>query len=166
MPACSLRPMVSEEVDAFLDTARAQWVIDLVSGGGFDEEAARAKADADFAAWLPDGAATPGHFRFVVEDETGARVGSVWLVERLRAGRPFCHLLDIRIDPDRRHCGFGREAMRLLELEARRRGHDGIELNVFGNNDVARALYRAEGYVETFVTMRKRLTGVPEEPAG
>lgn len=158
--------MASEEFDAFLDAARAQWVIDLRSGARFDEEAARAKADADFAAWLPDGAATPGHFPFVLEDEAGARVGSVWLVERLRAGRSFCHLLDIRIDAARRHSGYGREAMRLLELEARRRGHDAIELNVFGNNDVARALYRTEGYQETFVTMRKPLTGVPEEAGG
>lgn len=147
--------MVPEEVDAFLDAARAQWETDLMVGAGFDGPAARAKAEVDFAAWLPDGAATPGHFRFVVEDEAGARVGTVWLAERLRSGHPFCHLLDIRIDADRRHRGFGRAAMRLIELEARARGYDAVELNVFGNNDVARALYRGEGYQETFVTMRK-----------
>lgn len=147
--------MVSEEVDAFLGTARAQWVSDLVVGAGFDEAAAEAKAEADFAAWLPDGPGTPGHLRFVVEDEAGRRVGTVWLVERVRAGRTFCHLLDLRIDADRRHLGFGRQVMRLLELEARRRGYEAIELNVFGNNEVARSLYRTEGYRETFVTMRK-----------
>jgi ribosomal protein S18 acetylase RimI-like enzyme len=155
--------MASEEVGAFLDTARAQWVRDLVSGAGFDEEAARAKADADFAAWLPDGAATTGQFPFVVEDATGARVGTVWLVERRRAGRPFGHLLDIRIDPGVRHRGYGRAAMRLLEAEALRRGYDGIELNVFGGNEVARALYGTEGYHETFVTMRKPLTARSED---
>lgn len=157
--------MVSAEVDAFLDSARAQWVVDLVSGAGFDEVVARAKAEADFLAWLPDGAATRGHSWFVVEDEAGARVGSVWLVERRRSGEAFCHLLDIGIDPDRQHRGFGRQAMRLLELEARQRGCDAIELNAFGSNDVARALYRAEGYQETFVTMRKRVSGVGEQPA-
>jgi ribosomal protein S18 acetylase RimI-like enzyme len=156
--------MVVEEVDAFLDTARAQWVSDLMSGAGFDEEAARAKADADFAAWLPDGAATPGQIPFVVEDEAGDRVGTVWLVERRRAGRRFCHLLDIRIDPDKRHRGYGRAAMRLVEAEALRRAYDGIELNVFGSNEVARALYRTEGYQETFVTMRKQLAAPQEGP--
>jgi ribosomal protein S18 acetylase RimI-like enzyme len=157
--------MVIEEVEAFLDTARAQWVKDLMSGADFDDEAARAKADTDFAAWLPEGAATPGQFPFVVEDEAGDRVGTVWIVERRRAGRPFCHLLDIRIDPGQRHRGYGRAAMQLVEAEALRRGYDGIELNVFGSNEVARALYRTEGYQETFVTMRKQLTGPQERPA-
>lgn len=156
--------MVSVEVDAFLDSARAQWVTDLMSGAGFDEAAARAKADTDFVAWLPDGVTTRGHSWFVVEDEAGARVGSVWLVERQRSGVPYCHLLDIRIDPDWRGRGFGRQAMRLLEREARQRGCAAIELNVFGSNAVARALYRAEGYRETFVTMRKPLTRPPEDP--
>jgi ribosomal protein S18 acetylase RimI-like enzyme len=150
--------MDAEEVEAFLEAARAQWVADLVSGAGFDEPAALAKADADFAAWLPDGPATPGHFRFVVQDEAGERVGSVWLVERARAEQRFCHLLDLRIDAGKRHLGFGREVMRLLEVEARQRGYDAIELNVFGNNQVARALYRTQGYQETFVTMRKTVT--------
>jgi ribosomal protein S18 acetylase RimI-like enzyme len=77
---------------------------------------------------------------------------------------PYCHLLDIRIDPDWRGRGFGRQAMRLLEREARQRGCAAIELNVFGSNAVARALYRAEGYRETFVTMRKPLTRPPEDP--
>lgn len=156
--------MGPEEAEAFLESARAQWVRDLVSGAGLDEEAAQQKADADLVAWCPGGAATPGHLFLVVQDEHGARVGTVWLVERAPAGRPSCHLLDIRIDPHQRHLGFGRRAMRLLEDEARRRGCREIVLNVFGNNDVARALYRMEGYQETFVTMRKPLTDAGEQP--
>jgi ribosomal protein S18 acetylase RimI-like enzyme len=47
--------------------------------------------------------------------------------------------------------------MRLAEDEARGRGIDRIELNVFGGNDVARGLYRSLGYVETAAQMRKDL---------
>ncbi len=44
-----------------------------------------------------------------------------------------------------------------LEVLARELGYDAIGLHVFGDNEVARALYRSAGYVETDVTMRKRL---------
>jgi ribosomal protein S18 acetylase RimI-like enzyme len=56
---------------------------------------------------------------------------------------------DISIDPDQQGRGYGRAAMRLAEDEARARGMDRIELNVFGGNEVARGLYRSMGYVET-----------------
>jgi len=37
------------------------------------------------------------------------------------------------------------------------RDYDAIGLHVFGDNDVARGLYRSSGYVETDVSMRKTL---------
>ena len=40
---------------------------------------------------------------------------------------------------------------------ARSLGYDAIGLHVFGDNDVARTLYRTSGYEETDVTMRKAL---------
>ena len=46
--------------------------------------------------------------------------------------------------------------MEALEV-ARALGYDAIRLHVFGDNAVARRLYRAVGYEETDVTMRKRL---------
>jgi ribosomal protein S18 acetylase RimI-like enzyme len=36
-------------------------------------------------------------------------------------------------------------------------GHDGIGLNVWGGNEVARGLYRSLGYVERSLQMRKQL---------
>jgi ribosomal protein S18 acetylase RimI-like enzyme len=47
--------------------------------------------------------------------------------------------------------------MLLAEEEARVRGLNRIELNVFGGNDVARGLYRSLGYVETSAQMAKDL---------
>jgi ribosomal protein S18 acetylase RimI-like enzyme len=47
--------------------------------------------------------------------------------------------------------------MRALEAEARSRGLPVLELNVWGGNEVARALYRSEGYAERAVFMSKDL---------
>ena len=43
----------------------------------------------------------------------------------------------------------------MLFAEARRRGYGRLGLNVFGNNDVARSLYRSLGYEENGVFMTK-----------
>ena len=65
---------------------------------------------------------------------------------------------DIRIDEGQRSHGFGRAAMIAVEAEATRRGIDRIALNVLGDNERARSLYRSLGYAECAVTMDKRLT--------
>ena len=67
-------------------------------------------------------------------------------------------LYDIEIDGRFRGRGLGREAMLLVEQEARRRGFVEIRLNVFGGNETARSLYRSLQYVEFAIGMRKRLT--------
>jgi ribosomal protein S18 acetylase RimI-like enzyme len=52
---------------------------------------------------------------------------------------------DIRIDEGQRSRGFGRAAMIAVEAEATRRGIDRIALNVLGDNERARSLYRSRG---------------------
>ena len=44
-----------------------------------------------------------------------------------------------------------------LNNMARTLGYDEIGLHVFGDNEIARNLYRSAGYVETNVSMVKRL---------
>ena len=61
------------------------------------------------------------------------------------------------LDESARGRGFGREALRLVEEQARSRGMTRIDLNVFGGNAVARSLYASEGYAESSVHMRKPL---------
>jgi len=51
----------------------------------------------------------------------------------------------------------GRQAMLLLEDEARSRGLSRISLNVFGGNEIARSLYRSLGYAENAVWIGKTL---------
>ena len=155
-PTVRLRPITAAEFPAFVTASKAGYAEGIEIHGGQTHEAALQKAEADFPAVLPLGLDTPGHFIFIVE-VNGAAVGRLWLAEREMAGRRVLYVYDVSIHPEHQGHGYGRAAMRLAEEEARRRGIDRIELNVFGGNDVARGLYRSLGYVETAAQMRKDL---------
>jgi ribosomal protein S18 acetylase RimI-like enzyme len=66
-------------------------------------------------------------------------------------------IYDIEVDEAFRGRGYGRAALLALEPLARELGYDTVGLHVFGDNEVARNLYRTSGYVETDVMMNKRL---------
>jgi ribosomal protein S18 acetylase RimI-like enzyme len=155
--AVRLRPVADDEIASFVAATRADYELGIVNAG-LSEEEAHAKAEHDFATLVRDGRPVAGQELFVVEEtETGTPVGRVWLGERF-AGQPIGFLYDIEIDERVRGRGLGREAMLLVEEEARRRGFDEIRLNVFGGNETAHSLYRSLGYAEFTTGMRKRLT--------
>ena len=155
-PSVRLRPITAAEFPAFVAASKEGYAEGIELHGGQTREAALQKAEADFPAVLPMGLDTPGHFIFAVEADDVA-VGRLWLAEREMAGRRVLYVYDISINPEHQGRGYGRAAMRLAEDEARSRGIDRIDLNVFGGNDVARRLYRSLGYVETAAQMRKDL---------
>jgi ribosomal protein S18 acetylase RimI-like enzyme len=151
-----LRPLTDAEYGAMVVASKAGYAEAIEQHGGQTHEAAIEKAEADFAALLPQGLATPGHWHFVVEAD-GTSVGRLWLAERASGGRRALFVYDISISPEHQGRGIGRRTMQLAEEEARVRGAERIELHVFGGNEVARGLYRSLGYVETSVQMRKDL---------
>jgi ribosomal protein S18 acetylase RimI-like enzyme len=153
-----LRPVADHDVASFVASARDGYELSMVNDAGLGAEEAHAKAERDFAMLVQDGRPVAGQQLFIIEDtETGARVGRVWLGERFPE-QPIGFLYDIEIEERFRGRGLGREAMLLVEQEARRRGFVEIRLNVFGGNETARSLYRSLRYVEFAVGMRKRLT--------
>lgn len=155
-PTLSLRPLRPDEFAGFVAASKGGYARDISEHGGFSEEFARKKAENDFAAVLPAGLETPGHGIFVVEADT-ERVGVLWVAQREVGARQVLFIYDIEIDEAHRGRGYGRSAMLLAEQEARLRGLNRVELNVFGGNAVARALYRSLGYVETSAQMAKDL---------
>lgn len=155
-PTIRIRPVTANEFPALLAASTADYAHDIEVHGGQSHEAAQQKADADTAAILPDGIATAGHAMFVVEAD-GEPVGRLWLAERESGGRQVIFVYDVSIDPAYQGRGYGRATMLLVEDEARSRGINRVELNVFGGNEVARGLYRSLGFVETSVQMAKDL---------
>jgi ribosomal protein S18 acetylase RimI-like enzyme len=115
-------------------------------------------ASADLAELLPEGAATPGNEVRSVMSADGQVVGSVWLGPKGPGDTYTCVVWDIHIEPAVRGRGFGRAAMLEAEALAGRMGYARIELHVFGDNTVARQLYRSLGYIETDIQMRRELT--------
>jgi ribosomal protein S18 acetylase RimI-like enzyme len=152
-----LRPLLDDELPAFIDHGRAAYARDMVAQAGLTPEQAEQKAQNDWARLLPNGAVGSGHHLFAVEDEeSGERVGDLWIAERssdFEGTAAFVY--SIEIAEAFRGRGYGKQAMLLAEDEVRARGISHIALNVFGGNEVARSLYRSLGYTETAVFMRK-----------
>jgi ribosomal protein S18 acetylase RimI-like enzyme len=155
-----LGPLRDDEFDAWVEHGKAEYARDMIVNAGAPPDQAREKAESDWQTLLPQRVETFDQFIYAVEDESGERVGSVWFARRETQFEGWvAFVYAIEIDEQSRGRGFGREAMLLLEDEARARGLDRISLNVFGGNEVARNLYRSLGYAESAVWMAKQLGG-------
>lgn len=154
--AVSLRPMTSDELASYRARMIADYAAALVRDAGMDADEARHKAETDTVAHWP-GADPPADNVLAIVEADGEAVGHAWFAESSRNDRRTIFVNDVEIDEAQRGRGLGRAAMGLVEDEARARGIDRVELNVFGGNTAARSLYRSLGYDEVAVGMRKLL---------
>jgi ribosomal protein S18 acetylase RimI-like enzyme len=155
-----LRPLRSDEFVDFLELLRVEYVRSLVEEAGMSTQAAEDKATADHASLFPDQAQQPHHRIYLLEDvATGERAGHLFWAERQPPGSlgTRAYLYELFIDDSFRRRGLGRRALELLEEDARAQGLPGIDLNVWGGNEAARALYRSAGFGERAVFMSKEL---------
>jgi ribosomal protein S18 acetylase RimI-like enzyme len=155
-----LRPLRDDEFPVLLRLLRIEYVRSMVEEAGLSAQAAEDKATADHASLFPDGRQQPHHRISFLEDvTTGDRVGYLFWAERQPPGSlgTRAYLYELFIDEPFRGRGLGRRALELLEEEARSQGLPGIDLNVWGGNDAARALYRSAGFGERAVFMSKEL---------
>jgi GNAT superfamily N-acetyltransferase len=152
-----LRPLRNEELEEFIEASRSDYIEDLIAHARMSKEFARDKAEHDLAAFAGADAIPDGHSLYWIEDG-GERVGRLWFGERssVRVGR-LVWLYELEIGQPFRGRGYGRRALELLEQEVERRGIGEIALNVWGGNEIARSLYRAQGYFERSVEMAKEL---------
>jgi ribosomal protein S18 acetylase RimI-like enzyme len=154
-----LRPMTDDEFDGWLGRARTTYAEDVRVELGYTAEAAREKSQSDFASLLPDGVSSSGQTMLTAEDaESGELVGYLWFGVRDFGGQRIGFVWNIEVLEAARGRGYGRAIMSALEEQVAARGIDRIDLNVFGGNKVARALYRSLGYRETHVGMTKQLS--------
>ena len=153
----TLLPMTADDWEVRREWLIRDYAADKVRAGTWPTDEAVARAEGELRQLLPQGVATPGHeLRTVVTDD-GATVGSIWLGPSGEVGCGACFLFDIEVRPEARGRGYGRAALLALEPLARDLGYEAIRLHVFGDNVVARNLYRSSGYVETDVNMSKSL---------
>jgi ribosomal protein S18 acetylase RimI-like enzyme len=148
----SLRPLDEEEVRTVAREIERGCAEQIEQYGHLEGQAARRKAAQD----IPQVLADPKNDIYALEED-GRRVGHLWIGERELQERRVLWIWDVFVDPGYRGRGLGREALRLAEDEARRRGLDRVELNVFGGNEVARRLYSSLDYEEIGVVMGKQV---------
>ncbi|MDP9795833.1 ribosomal protein S18 acetylase RimI-like enzyme [Catenuloplanes nepalensis] len=157
MRTVTLRPMHAGEFGAFRASVMNLTVDSLITSVGLAAEVARAKTFDELCASLPLGFDTPGHVLLIGESE-GERIGAAWFGLRhphAIAGCGFLHMLTV--DPDHRGRGLGRALLSAVEAEARARGCESLELNVFGTDKAAVGLYDTAGYDLITQQLRKRL---------
>jgi ribosomal protein S18 acetylase RimI-like enzyme len=141
----TLRPMTADEFQGYRGHLVAAYAQDLMELGAFpDLAAARAASEQSAVDLLPDGVDTPGQHLWTAYDGD-IPVGILWIA----VDGPKGYIYDIEVREEQRQRGYGRELLDAGALAARDLGAEALGLNVFGHNDVARALYERAGYVTT-----------------
>ncbi|MGH4030600.1 GNAT family N-acetyltransferase [Actinomycetota bacterium Odt1-20B] len=145
------RPMTEAEYGPWIAAQTESYVRTWVARG-VPEAEARAKAEADHAASLPNGLASPDTNLSVLEAD-GTPVGTLWVA--LLGDTAFVY--DVRVDEAHRGRGHGRSLMRLAEQQAHASGSTAMGLNVFAGNTTALRLYESLGYEPTSYYLYKQL---------
>lgn len=151
-------PMSTADFERFRESSAADYVDQCRLTGLPSLATSQAEALASLDALLPLGAATPGHYLMLLEEqENGAGVGMIWFGEVREDDTTSAFLYDLYIDPAWRRRGFAQAALALLLEEIRLRGIASLSLNVFAGNAAAQALYRKAGFVASEITMVRSL---------
>lgn len=151
--------MTDAEFGGWQDALARGYADEQVASGNWAPEDALDRAREDTATRLPQGKDTPGMLILTGVRPDGEPVGRIWLaLEHPRGTAECAFLLDIEVDEPYRGQGYGRGLLAAAEDAARSHGLSALELNVFGGNAAAIALYESAGYVVVQQQMRTRLT--------
>jgi len=156
-PRATLESMSDADFAAFVGATVPAYAADKVASGQWSEEQSLDLARRELEELLPRGRLTAGHHLFNVVDSAGGRVGTLWIAEKVQAGKRIAYVYDLLIRPECRRQGYAIRALQAAEEQARQRGLCGVGLHVFGHNSGARLLYEKLGYRATNVNMFKPL---------
>jgi ribosomal protein S18 acetylase RimI-like enzyme len=137
-------------------TVRA-YAEEKVASGNWPAADTLERSEGEFERLLPDGRTTAGQEVRSMVNDAGERVGYAWFVPDHRPFGRVVFIYDIAVDPEHRRKGHAQAALDEIESYAREHQCVGVQLHVFGGNAGARQLYQRAGYVETDVTMLKRV---------
>lgn len=149
----TLKMMSKDEFQQYLDYAIENYANEQIKSGNWEQEGAMSKAVDEHKRLLPDGPNSDNNYLYTIHDGD-LKVGMVWLVKK---DENKGSIYDINIWKHSQGKGYGKQAMKEVEIIAKDIGLKIIGLHVFGHNKVARALYEQLGYVETHIKMEKSL---------
>lgn len=151
-----LQPMTQPEFEAFLTRVIPEYAADNVRAGYWAEAEALERSREEFAKLLPKGLQSPEHYLYTVYADD-APVGAIWLKANPDRPTKSGFIFELYIDESQRGKGFGKQAMLLIEEQARELGLQSLGLHVFAVNAVARKLYETVGYETSSLNMTKKL---------
>jgi ribosomal protein S18 acetylase RimI-like enzyme len=149
----NLELMDSAEFQRYLNMAIENYANEHVLAGNWSEEESIDKATEEYTSLLPEGEKTVNNYLYTIR-EVDQEVGMIWLAKKTN-DKGFIY--DIRISATYQGRGFGKEAMKQIELIGKSLGLKKIGLHVFGYNKVARTLYEKLGYETTSLLMEKEI---------
>jgi ribosomal protein S18 acetylase RimI-like enzyme len=158
MSEIRVRLMTDGEFDAWQTRAAEEFAAEQVAVGRWERDGAVNRALEFNAELLPLGMCTPRMLFLCGIDAAGEVIGWAWVALDHPRGAPrTAFLYDIEVDELRRGAGLGRALLGAVEESIAETDALALELNVFGRNRPAIALYESSGYAVTTQQMRKEL---------
>lgn len=148
-----LKKMNSIEFQQYLNYAIKNFADEQIRVANWERQGAIRKATEEHKKLLPDGEKTENNYLFTICNGN-LEIGMIWLAKRSNK-KGF--IFDINIWEGSQGKGYGKQAMKEVEIVAKKIGLEKIGLHVFGHNKVAKGLYEKLGYAETSIKMEKRL---------
>ncbi len=151
---CNLRPMNAYEFEHYVKDAVKEYASELTKSGSCQEKDSLSISQKTFTSLLPDGIESKDQFLYHIINETDAVIGMIWFGLRPNNEGFIC---DFSIHENFRGQGFGKKAMELVELEAKKLKIKSLKLHVFGHNIAAISLYKKLGYEIYSMNMSKEI---------
>lgn len=151
---CYLRPMNAYEFEHYIKEAVIEYASELTKSGSCPEVDSLAMSQKTFTTLLPKGIESKGQFLFHIINETDAVIGMIWF--GLRPNNEG-FIYDFSVHEAFREQGFGKKAMELIEIEAKKHHVKKLGLRVFGHNIAAISLYKKLGYEIYSMNMSKEI---------
>ncbi|GIP42924.1 putative N-acetyltransferase YdgE [Paenibacillus sp. J45TS6] len=152
----TLDPMNQEEFQQYMRYAIKDYAKDKIISGNWSEEEAMDRSEQEFSRLLPKGEKTEFNHLYSIFDEEQL-LGMIWIAPESSTNYKEGFIYDFVIWEKYQGQGYGKQAMKEIEMKAKELGMEKIRLHVFGHNQVARGLYEKMGYEITNIKMAKSI---------
>lgn len=148
-----LESLQQEDFERFLEREIQGYAEDHVRNGNWPAEGALERSRKEFEFYLPDGIRTPDQYLWSLVEDTGNKIGVLWV--QVKGAEAF--IFDFVIDETFRGKGFGKQSLSAMDEKLRSMNVETVGLHVFGDNISAQELYKKAGYQITGIHMKKSL---------
>lgn len=148
--------MNEEEFKRYISYAIEDYAKDKIASGNWNEDEAIDLSIKSFEEELPKGEKTENNYMFSIF-HNDILIGMIWFLQKSPATPNEGFIYDFVIFEHYQGKGYGKKAMKEVEIIAKELGINKIGLHVFGHNKIARGLYEKMGYEITNIKMSKTI---------